>query len=198
MKNNLIFNYSLRREDKESQNNHSSIVVWFFGLSGSGKSTLCNSIEKSLFLKKINTVILDGDTLRNGLNNDLNFSEEDRNENIRRVSETSKILLNNGVVTLCSFITPLEKNRDLVNSIIGRENILWVFVDTPLDICSKRDTKGLYKLAEKGEIDQFTGVSSLFENPSNVDFISDYKENIKHVTEILSNLILKKIHLNDR
>ena len=198
MKNNLIFNYSLRREDKESQNNHSSIVVWFFGLSGSGKSTLCNSIEKSLFLKKINTVILDGDTLRNGLNNDLNFSEEDRNENIRRVSETSKILLNNGVVTLCSFITPLEKNRDLVNSIIGRENILWVFVDTPLDICSKRDTKGLYKLAQKGEIDQFTGVSSLFENPSNVDFISDYKENIKHVTEILSNLILKKIHLNDR
>ena len=173
-------------------------MVWFFGLSGSGKSTLCNSIEKSLFLKKINTVILDGDTLRNGLNNDLNFSEEDRNENIRRVSETSKILLNNGVVTLCSFITPLEKNRDLVNSIIGRENILWVFVDTPLDICSKRDTKGLYKLAEKGEIDQFTGVSSLFENPSNVDFISDYKENIKHVTEILSNLILKKIHLNDR
>ena len=195
MKNNLIFNYSLKREDKESQNNHSSIVVWFFGLSGSGKSTLCNSIEKSLFLKKINTVILDGDTLRNGLNNDLNFSEEDRNENIRRVSETSKILLNNGVVTLCSFITPLEKNRDLVNSIIGRENILWVFVDTPLDICSKRDTKGLYKLAEKGEIDQFTGVSSPFENSSNVDFISDYKENIKHVTEKLSNLILKKISL---
>ena len=195
MKNNLIFNYSLKREDKESQNNHSSIVVWFFGLSGSGKSTLCNSIEKSLFLKKINTVVLDGDTLRNGLNNDLNFSEEDRNENIRRVSETSKILLNNGVVTLCSFITPLEKNRDLVNSIIGRENILWVFVDTPLDICSKRDTKGLYKLAEKGEIDQFTGVSSPFENSSNVDFISDYKENIKHVTEKLSNLILKKISL---
>ena len=195
MKNNLIFNYSLKREDKESQNNHSSIVVWFFGLSGSGKSTLCNSIEKSLFLKKINTVVLDGDTLRNGLNNDLNFSEEDRNENIRRVSETSKILLNNGVVTLCSFITPLEKNRDLVNSIIGRENILWVFVDTPLDICSKRDTKGLYKLAEKGEIDQFTGVSSPFENSSNVDFISDYKENIKHVTEKLSNLIQKKISL---
>ena len=198
MKNNLIFNYSLKREDKESQNNHSSIVVWFFGLSGSGKSTLCNSIEKSLFLKKINTVILDGDTLRNGLNNDLNFSEEDRNENIRRVSETSKILLNNGVVTLCSFITPLEKNRDLVNSIIGRENILWVFVDTPLDICSKRDTKGLYEKAFRGEIDQFTGVSSPFENPTDVDFISDYKEDIKHITEKLSNIVLKKIYLNEQ
>ena len=195
MKNDLTFNYSLKRLDKELHNNHSSIVIWFFGLSGSGKSTLCNSIEKSLFLKKIKTVTLDGDTLRNGLNSDLNFSKEDRNENIRRVSETSKILMDNGLVTLCSFITPLEKHRDLVNSIIGRDNVFWVFVDTPLDICSKRDTKGLYKLAMKGEIDQFTGVSSPFENPSNVDFISDYEEDIKHVTEKLSNLILKKISL---
>ena len=195
MKSDLTYNYSLKRLDKELQNNHSSIVIWFFGLSGSGKSTLCNSLEESLFLKNIKTITLDGDTLRTGLNSDLNFSKEDRNENIRRVSETSKILLNNGVVTLCSFITPLEKNRDLVNSIIGRENIFWVFVDTPLDICFKRDTKGLYKLAEKGEIDQFTGVSSPFENPSNVDFISDYKENIKHVTEKISNLIQKKISL---
>ena len=148
MKNDLTFNYSLKRLDKEIQNNHSSIVIWFFGLSGSGKSTLCNSIEEFLFSKKIKTVTLDGDTLRNGLNSDLNFSKKDRNENIRRVSETSKILLNNGIVTLCSFITPLEKNRKLVNSIIGRKNLFWVFVDTPLDICAERDTKGLYKLAK--------------------------------------------------
>ena len=193
MKNDLTFNYSLKRLDKEFQNNHSSIVIWFFGLSGSGKSTLCNSLEESLFLKKIRTVTLDGDTLRTGLNSDLNFSKEDRNENIRRVSETSKILINNGIVTLCSFITPLEKNRSLVNSIIGRDNIFWVYVDTPLDICSKRDTKGLYEKAFRGEIDEFTGVSSPFENPTDVDFTSDYKEDIKHITEKLSNIILKKI-----
>lgn len=193
MKNDLTFNFSLKREDKELQNNHSSIVVWFFGLSGSGKSTLCNSIEQSLFLKKIKTVSLDGDTLRSGLNSDLNFSKKDRDENIRRVSETSKILLNNGLVTLCSFITPLEKNRDLVNSIIGRENIFWVFVDTPLDICIERDTKGLYKLAKSGKIDEFTGITSPFEKPSDVDYTTNFKEDIEQVTEYLSNLILRKI-----
>jgi len=198
MKNDLTFNYSLKRLDKEFQNNHSSIVIWFFGLSGSGKSTLCNSLEESLFLKKIRTVTLDGDTLRTGLNSDLNFSKEDRNENIRRVSETSKILINNGIVTLCSFITPLEKNRSLVNSIIGRDNIFWVYVDTPLDICSKRDPKGLYEKAFRGEISEFTGVSSPFENPTDVDFIFDYKEDIKHITEKLSNIVLKKIRLNEQ
>jgi len=198
MKNDLTFNYSLKRLDKEFQNNHSSIVIWFFGLSGSGKSTLCNSLEESLFLKKIRTVTLDGDTLRTGLNSDLNFSKEDRNENIRRVSETSKILINNGIVTLCSFITPLEKNRSLVNSIIGRDNIFWVYVDTPLDICSKRDPKGLYEKAFRGEIGEFTGVSSPFENPTDVDFIFDYKEDIKHITEKLSNIVLKKIRLNEQ
>jgi len=195
MKNNLTFDYSIKKLDKESLNNHSSIVVWFFGLSGSGKSTLCNSIEKSLYSKKIKTVTLDGDTLRNGLNSDLNFSKEDRNENIRRVSETSKILLNNGVVTLCSFITPLEKNRDLVNSIIGRENIYWVFVDTPLEICVERDTKGLYKLAKSGKIDEFTGISSPFEKPSDTDYTTNFNEDIEKVTEYLSNLILRKISL---
>jgi adenylylsulfate kinase-like enzyme len=100
-----------------------------------------------------------------------------------------------GLVTLCSFITPLEKNRELVNSIIGGENVFWVFGDTPLDICSKRDTKGLYKLARNGEINEFTGISIPFEKPSNVDFKINHKEDIKKVTQKLSNLILKKISL---
>tara|TARA_B100001059_G_scaffold126474_1_gene126462 strand:- start:798 stop:1382 length:585 start_codon:yes stop_codon:yes gene_type:complete len=193
MKNDLTFSYTLT--EKEKQSSYKSIVVWFFGLSGSGKSTLCNSIEQSLFQNNIKTVVLDGDSLRNGLNKDLDFSKEDRIENLRRVSEISKILNKSGLLTLCSFITPFEKNRSLINSIIGRKNIFWIFVDTPIEECIKRDTKGLYKKAIKGEIKNFTGISSPFENPEYCDFRVENNKNIDDSTREITSRILSKIKI---
>jgi adenylylsulfate kinase len=193
MKNDLTFSYTLT--EKQKQSSYKSIVVWFFGLSGSGKSTLCNSVEQSLFQNNIKTVVLDGDSLRDGLNKDLEFSEEDRTENLRRVSEISKILNKNGLLTLCSFITPFEKNRALINSIIGKKNIFWVFVDTPIQECIKRDTKGLYKKAIKGEIKNFTGISSPFEIPKDYDFTTKNNSDIDISTQEIISKILSKIKL---
>lgn len=193
MKNDLTFSYTLT--EKQKQSSYKSIVIWFFGLSGSGKSTLCNSVEQSLFQNNIKTVVLDGDSLRDGLNKDLGFSEKDRIENLRRVSEISKILNKNGLLTLCSFITPFEKNRALINSIIGKKNIFWVFVDTPIQECIKRDTKGLYKKAIKGEIKNFTGISSPFEIPKDYDFTTKNNSDIDISTEEIISKILSKIKL---
>lgn len=193
MKNDLTFSYTLA--EKQKQSSYKPIVVWFFGLSGSGKSTLCNSVELSLFQNNIKTVVLDGDSLRDGLNKDLGFSEEDRIENLRRVSEISKILNKNGLLTLCSFITPFEKNRALINSIIGKKNIFWVFVDTPIQECIKRDTKGLYKKAIKGEIKNFTGISSPFEIPKDYDFTTKNNSDIDISTQEIISKILSKIKL---
>ena len=170
------------------------MVVWFFGLSGSGKSTLCNSVEKALFKHNINTVVLDGDSMRKGINKDLGFLESDREENLRRASEISKIINNNGLLTLCSFITPLEKNRKLINSIIGRKNIFWVYLDVPLEECIKRDPKGLYKKAIKGDIKNFTGVSSPFVVPTDFDYVVNKSFDLKTTTDKIVVKILKNIN----
>ncbi len=191
MKENLTFSYDLSKEDKNRK--YKSLIVWFFGLSGSGKSTLCNSVEKALFRNNINTVVLDGDSMREGLNKDLGFSESDREENLRRVSEISKILNDNGLLTLCSFITPLEKNRDLINSIIGRKNIYWVYLDVPVEDCIKRDPKGLYKKAINGDIKNFTGVSSPFVAPTDFDYVVNKNFDLKTTTEKIVVRILKNI-----
>ena len=191
MKENLTFSYDLSKEDKNRR--YKSLIVWFFGLSGSGKSTLCNSVEKALFRNNINTVVLDGDSMREGLNKDLGFSESDREENLRRVSEISKILNDNGLLTLCSFITPLEKNRDLINSIIGRKNIYWVYLDVPVEDCIKRDPKGLYKKAINGDIKNFTGVSSPFVAPTDFDYVVNKNFDLKTTTEKIVVRILKNI-----
>ena len=192
MKENLTFSYDLSKEDKNRK--HKSLVVWFFGLSGSGKSTLCNSVEKALFKHNINTVVLDGDSMRKGINKDLGFLESDREENLRRASEISKIINNNGLLTLCSFITPLEKNRNLVNSIIGRKNIFWVYLDVPLEECIKRDPKGLYKKAIKGDIKNFTGVSSPFVVPTDFDYVVNKSFDLKTTTDKIVVKILKNIN----
>ncbi len=194
MKENLTFSYDLSKEDKNHR--YKSLVVWFFGLSGSGKSTLCNSVEKALFKNNINTVVLDGDSMRKGLNKDLGFLESDREENLRRASEISKILNNNGLLTLCSFITPLEKNRKLINSIIGRKNIFWVYLDIPLEECIKRDPKGLYKKAMNGDIKNFTGVSSPFVVPTDFDYVVNKSFDLKTTTDKIVVKILKNINIS--
>jgi adenylylsulfate kinase len=162
-----IFDTTLTREDREKLIKQRSKVVWFTGLSGSGKSTLASALEKVLYQQGYLSKLLDGDNIRTGINSNLGFSEEDREENIRRIAEVCKLFLNCGVITIAAFISPTNKIREQAMSIIGEENFIEIFVNPPLEICEKRDTKGLYAKARKGEIKDFTGISSPFEAPEN-------------------------------
>ena len=158
------YNFKIDQKSRNNLNKHNSFVVWFTGLSGSGKSTICNSLEVLLNAKKINTFTLDGDSVRNGLNKDLRFSDEDRSENIRRVAEVSKILMNAGNVVLASFITPFQQDRDLAKEIVGENNYIEVFVNTSLKTCIERDPKGLYQKSKSGLIKSMTGIDSKLRN----------------------------------
>jgi adenylylsulfate kinase len=142
-------------------------VIWLTGLSGSGKTTLASALEKRLFELNYFCQILDGDNVRSGINKNLRFTEVDRMENIRRIAEVSKLFMNCGIILICAFISPTNEMRALAREIIGEDDFLEVFVNTPLDICEQRDPKGLYKKARAGEIKNFTGISSPFEVPKN-------------------------------
>lgn len=159
--------FSIQKSDRRRQKNHTSFVIWLTGYSGAVKSTLANGIEHRLFEKGIHTYILDGDNVRKGLNSDLYFSDEDREENIRRVGEVSKLFVDAGIVVIAAFISPFRKDRDQVRSIIEPDHFIEIFVDTSIQECEKRDTKGLYKKARLGEISNFPGISSEFERPIN-------------------------------
>jgi adenylylsulfate kinase len=159
--------YSIVRQDREKMNQHRSFLIWFTGLSGSGKSTIANLLEKRLNKRQINTYSLDGDNLRCGLNKDLSFSKNDRDENLRRVAEVSKLFVDAGIVVIAAFISPYIKTREDIKNIVGSDDYIEVFVNTPLEICEQRDVKGLYKKARAGEINNFTGIGSPYENPSN-------------------------------
>lgn len=148
-------------------------VIWLTGLSGSGKSTIANQLELELENMGIKTYVLDGDNVRIGLNSDLGFSDEDRKENMRRITEVAKLFADSGTITIAAFISPFREVRDKAKEIIGAENFIEIHVDTPLDICEQRDTKGLYKKARAGEIKQFTGISSPYEAPLNPDVVAE-------------------------
>jgi adenylylsulfate kinase len=167
--------------------------VWFTGLSGSGKSTICNSLEELLNSKKVNTFTLDGDTVRNGLNKDLGFSDEERSENVRRAAEVSKILINAGNVVLASFISPFQKDRDLVKEIIGKNNYIEVFVNTSLETCIKRDPKGLYKKSKSGLIKSMTGIDSKYEIPNSFDIEISESSTLEETIETIYALIKNKL-----
>ena len=169
--------YAIKREDRESSNGHKPKVIWFVGLSGSGKSTLANSLENYLFKKGIKTYILDGDNVRSGLNNDLDFSDQSRKENIRRISEVSKLFVDAGTVVLTAFISPFKEDRASAKKVIGKEDFIEVHVDCPLEICEERDVKGLYRKARQGEIKHFTGIDSPFEIPEEPDVRIDTANN---------------------
>jgi len=171
-----VFDQILTRIHKEQLLNQRSKVIWFTGLSGAGKTTLAKGLEKNLHNKGYLTQVLDGDNIRTGINNNLGFSEADRMENIRRISEVSKLLMNSGIITLNSFISPTREIRHLAMDIIGRENFIEVFVDAPIAICEQRDTKGLYKKAREGKIKNFTGIDSPFEVPLNADLVVNTAE----------------------
>jgi len=162
-----VFERIIPRSVKEERLNQKAKVIWFTGLSGSGKTTLASALEKKLFEMGYFTQILDGDNIRTGINNNLGFSEEDRLENIRRIAEVSKLILNCGVVTLCAFISPTEEMRQMAMDIIGEEDFIEVYVSTPVEVCEQRDVKGLYAKARNGLIKDFTGVNAPFEAPAN-------------------------------
>lgn len=165
-----IFHKSVNRNFKEEFLNQRSKVIWMVGLSGAGKSTIAISLERALLENNYFTMLLDGDNVRFGLNNNLSFTEEDRTENVRRVAEVAKLFLNCGVVTICSFISPTREMREKAKEIIGAENFLEVYVNSPIEVCEQRDVKGLYEKARKGEIKNFTGIDSAFEAPENPSF----------------------------
>jgi adenylylsulfate kinase len=179
-----VFDQILGRTDKEKLLKQHSRVIWMTGLSGSGKTTIARGIERELNRRLFLTQILDGDNIRAGINNNLGFSDDDRFENIRRIAEVSKLFLNCGIICINSFISPTQRIRQIAYDIIGRDNIVEVFVNASLESCEQRDTKGLYKKAREGKIKDFTGISSPFDAPTNPDIeISTDKLTIKQSLE---------------
>jgi len=168
-----VFDKMLPREAKETLLGQRGIVIWMYGLSGSGKSTLANLLERRLHEEGRLVKVLDGDNIRSGLNNNLGFSDEDRFENIRRVSEVAKLFADSGIITITSFITPHENLRTMAREIVGSDDLLEVYVKASFETCAERDPKGLYAKVKAGEVKDFTGKDSAFEEPENPDLIID-------------------------
>jgi|TARA_B110001450_G_scaffold245225_1_gene258069 adenylylsulfate kinase len=187
-------NYKTTKAQREELHGHKAYLLWFTGLSGSGKSTLANLVEIALHQQGLSTYILDGDNIRQGINNDLSFAPEDRTENIRRIAEISNLMLDAGVITLAAFVSPYIKDRQEVQQIVGTDNFIEIFVNTSLEECERRDVKGLYKKARSGEIKNMTGISAPYEEPTNPDLevITD-GHSIKESVEIIINFINKKL-----
>ena len=183
-----VFNQTVSRKQKEERLNQQSKVIWFTGLSGSGKTTLAIALEKTLFCKGFFAQVLDGDNIRSGINKNLGFSHEDRMENIRRIAEIAKLLVNSGVICICSFVSPTEETRKIARDIIGRNDFLEIFLSTPLEVCEKRDVKGLYAKARRGEIKDFTGIGSVFEKPQHAILSMD--TSVKNIDECIEELFL--------
>ncbi|MBI3479461.1 MAG: adenylyl-sulfate kinase [Nitrosomonadales bacterium] len=181
---------SVTRERRELLNGHRSVVLWFTGLSGAGKSTLAHSVEEYLFQMGCRTFTFDGDNVRHGLCSDLGFSLEDRSENIRRVGEMSKLFIEAGVIALTAFISPFRSDRAKVRSLVPHGDFFEIYCYCPLQVCEERDIKGLYKRARKGEIKNFTGISSPYEEPENPELTIDtdalsIEESVAQVIELL-------------
>jgi adenylylsulfate kinase len=188
--------YRIRKSDRINKQGHLPCIVWFTGLSGSGKSTLANSLEQALFEHGIRTYVLDGDNIRYGLNNNVDFSPEGRRENIRRIGEVAKLFVDAGVVVITAFISPYRDDRNRVRALVDAGEFVEVFVDCPIEVCESRDVKGLYKKARAGEISDFTGISAPFESPENpeISIRSDLKS-VDEATGILLEYLLKRIQL---
>jgi adenylylsulfate kinase len=162
---------AITREARERRNGHRSLLVWFTGLSGSGKSTLAQALAEVLHQRGFLTYVLDGDVVRNGLCSDLGFSYEDRTENIRRVGEVAKLMVDAGVIVLAAFISPLAKDRQRVREILPEGRFIEVYCDSSLQVCEQRDVKGLYKKARAGKLAEFTGISSVYERPTQPELV---------------------------
>ena len=197
MKNtNIIYHAaSVTRERRNQLNNHKSVVIWFTGLSGSGKSTLAHSVEEVLFSKGCKTYVLDGDNVRHGLTSNLGFSNEDRKENIRRIGEVTKLMMEAGLIVMTAFISPFREDRIAVRNLISDGDFIEIYCKASLETCEARDLKGLYKRARLGEIKNYTGINSPYEIPDNPELIIDIdKESLEEsVSKIVSFLQTKSI-----
>ena len=191
-----IFDRMLSREDKEELLGQHSVMIWFTGLSGSGKSTIAIALERELHKRGLLCRILDGDNIRSGINNNLGFSEADRVENIRRIAEVSKLFIDSGIITIDAFISPNIDMREMAANIFGLEDFYEVYVSTPLAECERRDVKGLYAKARRGEIKNFTGISAPFEAPLHPALTLDTsKLSLEESVNQLLDLILPKIQI---
>ena len=184
-------NFQITRPDYEKMNGHKSFVIWLTGLSGSGKSTIANGLNKKFFANNFKSIVLDGDNIRLGINNDLGFNHQDRAENIRRVAEIAKLSKENGQIVITSFISPFETDRKRAKDIISSVDFIEVFIDCALNICEKRDVKDLYRKARNGEINDFTGISSPYEKPKSPDIMVNSEE--KSINESID-YIFKRIN----
>lgn len=189
-----IYDRMMTRQDKESLLGQRGIMIWFTGLSGSGKSTVAMGVERELHAQGILCRILDGDNVRAGINNNLGFSAEDRIENIRRIAEIGKLFVQTGVVTLACFVSPTNDIRQMARKIVGEEDFLEVYISTPIEECERRDVKGLYARARKGEVKNFTGISAPFEAPVCPDIAIDTsKIPLEESVKTLTDLIIKRV-----
>lgn len=196
MKENIIkHNYSVSMLDRRKKNDQNSFLIWFTGLSGSGKSTIANALEFKLHQTGYKTYALDGDNIRKGINNDLTFSPKDRTENIRRIAEVANLMVDAGLIVLGAFVSPYKKDRKNIKDIVGNDNFVEVFVNTSLEECEKRDVKGLYEKARKGEIKDFTGINAPYEAPENPDIevITD-ELSVQESVELIYNKIQEKLN----
>lgn len=193
-----IFDRMMSRDDKEQLLKQRGMMLWFTGLSGSGKSTVAIALERELHCRGLLCRILDGDNIRSGINNNLGFSAEDRVENIRRIAEVGRLFVDTGIITIAAFISPNNQLREMAAEIIGKDDFVEVFVSTPLEECEKRDVKGLYAKARRGEIKNFTGISAPFEAPEHPDITLDtsklpVEESVKILLDyVLPKAVLKK------
>ena len=188
-----IFNQIISKREKENRLKQNAKCIWLTGLSGSGKTTLALKLEKTLFKQGFLVQILDGDNIRTGISNNLDFSENDRLENIRRIAEVSKLFVNCGIITINCFVSPSNKIRSQAKKIIGDENFIGIYINADLSTCEKRDTKGLYKKARKGEIKNFTGISSKFEKPdkSYIEINTTNNSINKSFNDLIKNILPK-------
>ena len=197
-KNIFKHSYSVNRDSRKKLKQHQSILLWFTGLSGSGKSTIANCVEQELHKNSIHTYTLDGDNIRKGLNSDLSFSSEDRSENIRRIAETAHLMMDAGLVVLAAFVSPYRKDREHIRNIIGDDNMVEIYINTSVEECERRDVKGLYKKARKGEIKNMTGISAPYESPLHPDIqINTEEVTIVDATKQIINFINPKLILQN-
>ena len=187
--NNIVWHQSsIQKKDRVKLTRQKPCILWFTGLSGSGKSTIANALEEKLYQNGNFTYLLDGDNIRHGLNKDLGFDEDSREENIRRIGEVAKLFVDAGLIVLSAFISPFEKDRKMIKNLVEDGEFIEIFVDTPLEVCEQRDPKNLYKKAREGKIKNFTGISSPYEKPKNPNIILSEESIEKNVLKILNYL----------
>ncbi len=186
---------TVSRSRREKMNRHKSVIIWFTGLSGSGKSTIAHTVEERLHQAGCRTFVFDGDNVRHGLCANLSFSEKDRHENIRRIGEMAKLFIEAGVIALTAFISPFKADRDRVRALVSENDLIEIYCHSPLEVCEERDSKGLYKKARAGEIKNYTGISSPYEEPKHSDLVLDtagmsVEENVERVLDLLASRMI--------